>query len=65
MCLGLVSQEPVLFNMTIGENIAYGQENIPFEDIIYAATKANIHQFILTLPQVREQGKSRSLLYNV
>ncbi|CAF1611061.1 unnamed protein product [Rotaria magnacalcarata] len=48
---GLVSQEPVLFNLTVAENIAYGQENIPMEDIIDAATKANIHHFIEQLPQ--------------
>ncbi|CAF4340576.1 unnamed protein product [Rotaria socialis] len=49
--LGLVSQEPVLFNLTVAENIAYGLENILIEDIIDAATKANIHHFIEQLPQ--------------
>ncbi|CAF4006651.1 unnamed protein product, partial [Rotaria sp. Silwood1] len=48
----LVNQEPVLFDMTIAENIAYGEENSSLEDIIEAATKANIHQFIMQLPQV-------------
>ncbi|CAF1265949.1 unnamed protein product [Rotaria sp. Silwood1] len=47
----LVNQEPVLFDMTIAENIAYGEENSSLEDIIEAATKANIHQFIMQLPQ--------------
>jgi ABC-type multidrug transport system fused ATPase/permease subunit len=51
-CLGLFSQEPVLFDMKIAENIAYGKENISLDDIINAATKANIHQFILQLPQM-------------
>ncbi|CAF5025633.1 unnamed protein product, partial [Rotaria sp. Silwood1] len=32
--IGLVSQEPILFDLTIAENIAYGLENIPMEDII-------------------------------
>ncbi|CAF3728152.1 unnamed protein product [Rotaria sordida] len=50
-CLGLVSQEPILFDLTIAENIAYGKENISIEDIIDAATKANIHHFIQQLPQ--------------
>jgi ABC-type multidrug transport system fused ATPase/permease subunit len=50
--LGLVSQEPVLFDLTIAENISYGLEDVPIEDIIDAATKANIHQFIQQLPQV-------------
>ncbi|CAF4884150.1 unnamed protein product, partial [Rotaria sp. Silwood1] len=48
---GLVSQEPILFDLTIAENIAYGLENVPMEDIINAARKANIHQFIEKLPQ--------------
>ena len=50
--LGLASQEPILFDLTIAENIAYGLENIPMEDIINAAIKANIHSFIKQLPQV-------------
>ncbi|CAF1243450.1 unnamed protein product [Adineta steineri] len=49
--LGVVSQEPVLFDLTIAENITYGLENIPIDEIILAATKANIHQFIQQLPQ--------------
>ncbi|CAF3337475.1 unnamed protein product [Rotaria sp. Silwood2] len=50
-CLGLVSQEPILFDLTIAQNIAYGKENTSIEDIIDAATKANIHDFIQQLPQ--------------
>ncbi|CAF1381463.1 unnamed protein product, partial [Rotaria sordida] len=49
--LGLVSQEPILFDITIAENIAYGLENVPMDDIINAARKANIHDFIEQLPQ--------------
>ncbi|CAF0927563.1 unnamed protein product [Rotaria sordida] len=48
---GLVSQEPILFDLTIAENIAYALENISMEDIINAARRANIHQFIEQLPQ--------------
>ncbi|CAF0897167.1 unnamed protein product [Adineta steineri] len=48
--LGVVSQEPVLFDLTIAENISYGLENIPIDEIVLAATKANIHQFIQQLP---------------
>ncbi|CAF3296082.1 unnamed protein product [Rotaria sp. Silwood2] len=48
---GLVSQEPILFDLTIAENIAYGLENVPMDDIINAANKANIHQFIEQLPR--------------
>ncbi|CAF4829755.1 unnamed protein product, partial [Rotaria socialis] len=43
---GLVSQEPILFDLTIAENIAYGLEDVSMTDIIDAAKKANIHQFI-------------------
>ena len=54
--VGLVSQEPVLFDMSIKENIAYGdntRDDIPIEEIIEVAKSANIHDFIQTLPQVR------------
>jgi len=50
--IGLVSQQPILFDLTIAENIKYGLENVSIEDIIDAATKANIHNFIQQLPQV-------------
>ncbi|CAF3698457.1 unnamed protein product, partial [Adineta steineri] len=49
--LGVVSQEPVLFDLTIAENISYGLENITMDEIVLAATKANIHEFIQQLPQ--------------
>ncbi|CAF0847127.1 unnamed protein product [Adineta steineri] len=50
--LGVVSQEPILFDLTIAENITYGLQNVPsIDEIIKAATKANIHQFIQQLPQ--------------
>ncbi|CAF1466644.1 unnamed protein product [Adineta ricciae] len=51
--IGIVSQEPVLFDMSIQENIAYGdnsRNNIPIEEIIQAAQNANIHEFIQSLP---------------
>ncbi|XP_069680453.1 multidrug resistance protein homolog 49-like [Periplaneta americana] len=50
--MGIVSQEPVLFDRTIAENIAYGDNSrtVPMEDIIEAAKKANIHSFISSLP---------------
>ncbi|XP_046994186.1 ATP-dependent translocase ABCB1-like [Schistocerca americana] len=51
--LGLVQQEPVLFDRTIGENIAYGDNSrdVPMDHIIETAKKANIHNFIETLPE--------------
>ncbi|CAG0886159.1 unnamed protein product [Cyprideis torosa] len=47
--MSLVSQEPVLFDRTIAENIAYGhneRENIPMTEIIAVAKRANAHEFI-------------------
>lgn len=50
--MGLVSQEPVLFNDTIRTNIAYGKQGDATEEEIVAATKAaNAHNFISSLPQ--------------
>ncbi|KAF8408980.1 hypothetical protein HHK36_005050 [Tetracentron sinense] len=49
--MGLVSQEPILFNETIRTNIAYGKHGEASEDEIIAATKAaNAHSFISGLP---------------
>ncbi|CAH1394580.1 unnamed protein product [Nezara viridula] len=65
--MGLVSQEPVLFDMTIKENILYGlEEEVPMEKIIEAAKIANIHNFIMKLPQaydtsVGERGSKLSM----
>ncbi|CAM4849450.1 unnamed protein product, partial [Rotaria magnacalcarata] len=49
--LGYVNQEPILFDLTIAENISYGLEDIPRQDIINAARRANVHEFIEHLPQ--------------
>lgn len=52
--MGLVSQEPVLFNDTVRANIAYGKGGDATEsEIIAAAESANAHQFISGLQQVR------------
>lgn len=52
--LGIVSQEPNLFDRSIAENIAYGANNriVPIEEIIEAAKMANIHDFVSSLPLV-------------
>jgi ATP-binding cassette subfamily B (MDR/TAP) protein 1 len=50
-CIGVVSQEPVLFATTIAENIRYGNEDVTDEQITEAAKQANAHNFIMTLPQ--------------
>lgn len=48
--IGIVSQEPILFNMTIRENIGYGFDNVTEEQIIEASKAAFAHEFIETLP---------------
>ncbi|XP_062096709.1 ABC transporter B family member 9 [Humulus lupulus] len=49
--MGLVSQEPILFNETIRDNIAYGKQGEVTEEEIISATKsANAHNFISSLP---------------
>ncbi len=47
---GIVLQEPLLFNVSIYENIRYGRPEASREEIIAAATVAEIHSFIETLP---------------
>ena len=64
--IGIVSQEPVLFNRTIGENIQYGdnEREVSMEEVIAAARKANIHGFVSGLPQGYETmtgGKGKQL----
>uniref|UniRef100_A0A0D9X4H6 MDR-like ABC transporter n=1 Tax=Leersia perrieri TaxID=77586 RepID=A0A0D9X4H6_9ORYZ len=44
--IGLVQQEPILFNLSIRENISYGNEGASETEIIEAAMEANIHEFI-------------------
>ncbi|CAH1389111.1 unnamed protein product [Nezara viridula] len=64
--MGLVSQEPALFDMTIKENILYGlEEEVGMDKVIEAAKIANIHNFIMKLPQaydtsVGERGSNLS-----
>ena len=48
--IGVVSQEPVLFDTTIVENISYGKEGATMEEIETAARAANAHKFISELP---------------
>jgi len=48
--LGIVSQESILFNDTIYNNIAFGKENATESQIMEAAKIANAHEFILETP---------------
>jgi len=45
--MGVVTQESILFNDTIFNNIAFGMENVKEEDVIQAAKVANAHEFIM------------------
>ncbi|XP_056158803.1 ABC transporter B family member 28 isoform X2 [Syzygium oleosum] len=51
--VSIVNQEPVLFSVSVGENIAYGlpDDNVSKDDVIKAAKAANAHEFIISLPQ--------------
>lgn len=49
--IGIVPQDTVLFNDTIGYNIAYARPNASQDDVIAAARAAQIHEFITALPQ--------------
>lgn len=48
--IGIVQQDVYLFTGSIKENIAYGKPRASDEEIIAAAKKANIHEFIVSLP---------------
>ena len=49
--VGLVTQEPVLFNDTVYNNIAYGMKDKSPQEVEQAAKIANAHEFIVRLPQ--------------
>jgi ABC-type multidrug transport system fused ATPase/permease subunit len=48
--IGVVSQEPVLFNASVEENIRYGRLDVTKEQIIEATKQANAYEFIQKLP---------------
>jgi len=48
--IGVVPQDTVLFNDTIGYNIAYGRADATQDEIIAAAKAAKIHDFVMSLP---------------
>ncbi|KAG0251782.1 Multidrug resistance protein 1 [Mortierella polycephala] len=52
--MALVGQEPILFDISIGENIQYGipdGQTADHEQVVAAARAANIHDFVMSLPQ--------------
>lgn len=48
--MGLVGQEPALFDTTIAGNILLGKEDADMEQVMAAAKAANVHSFIEELP---------------
>ncbi len=63
--IAMILQPPVVFPLTIGENIAYGRPDASFEDIVSAAQVAQVHDFVQKLPDkydtvVSEQGTTLS-----
>jgi subfamily B ATP-binding cassette protein MsbA len=63
--MGIVSQEPILFNDTIFNNIAFGKEGVQEADVVEAAKIANAHEFIERMPKgyrsyVGERGQRLS-----
>jgi ABC-type multidrug transport system fused ATPase/permease subunit len=53
--IGVVSQEPVLFGVSIRDNIRYGRDEVTEEEIVQAAKLANAHSFIKKFPKVKFQ----------
>ena len=63
--IGLVTQQTILFNDTVRNNIAYGSQERPDQEMIEAAKAANAHDFIMRLDQgydtwIGEQGAKLS-----
>ncbi|PUZ28896.1 antibiotic ABC transporter ATP-binding protein [Chitinophaga parva] len=54
--MGIVSQEAILFNDTVFNNIAFGHPDAKLEDVIHAAKIANAHEFIAQLENGYETG---------
>lgn len=68
--IGVVSQEPVLFQTTIKENILFGKMTATDQEIMEAAKMANAHDFIMDLPDkydtlVGERGAQLSGVRNI
>jgi len=63
--IGLVTQQTILFNDTVRNNIAYGSQERPDQEMIEAAKAANAHDFIMRLDRgydtwIGEQGAKLS-----
>lgn len=62
--IGIVSQEPVLFDCSIAENIQYGDNSrhVSMEEVVAAAKKAFLHDFVMELPDVSENTLKLNLV---
>merc|ERR1719181_31238 len=61
--IGLVSQEPVLFAMSVEENIMYGSEGATMANVQRAAKMANAHDFIMRIPDAyKAQAGERGVM---
>lgn len=49
--MGIVTQETILFNETVFNNISYGRQGASFEEVVNVAKIANAHQFITDMPE--------------
>uniref|UniRef100_A0A3B3R3N4 Bile salt export pump n=1 Tax=Paramormyrops kingsleyae TaxID=1676925 RepID=A0A3B3R3N4_9TELE len=51
--IGIVSQEPILFDCSIADNIKYGDNlrEVSMDDVIFAAKEAQLHDFVMSLPE--------------
>ncbi len=49
--IGMVEQDAFLFSGSVADNILYGRPDATHEQVVSAATKANIHEFIMSQPQ--------------
>ncbi|KNC74495.1 hypothetical protein SARC_12961 [Sphaeroforma arctica JP610] len=49
--IGIVSQEPILFNISVADNISFGRPVKDMDTIIAAAKESNAHEFITNLPE--------------
>jgi len=63
--IGMVHQEPFLFDGTIAENIAYGKQDATMDEVVRAALAAEAHEFIVKKPdgydmRVGERGNRLS-----
>ncbi len=57
--IGVVSQEPILFDTTIGENIKHGRDDVTDDEMVRASKEANVYDFIMKLPKVGASPRLR------